>query len=203
MSKQGIQKEFIKQYWESTIAVSGDLTVGYYQNIDEQAAEYRIKTGFVLPKLNTELITVDFGCGTGNWSKFFVPNNYIGVDLTLGLLSVAEQNNTEYNYKLLSDPCFNEAKHIPKNMEQFFTSTVLQHCDDKAVSCIFKNVAKRKKTGFKFCLYENLDVQKMHVRGRSTIDYVNLICKHFRILSVSSHTHVVHGEPHTLSIIEV
>lgn len=197
----------IKSYWKERSSNQKELTVGFngHSNIKEQNVEYQKKIDFVKSYLSPSLKTLDYGCGTGRWSNLF--NDYLGVDIEQNLLSIATQNNPDKIFYLLNEPYIQPTEEQPLssfllNLEQFFSSTVLQHCDDQTVSLIFKGLAFYKKENITFILYENESVQKFHVRGRTLENYTSIISKFFSIKKKSYFSHIIHGEVHGVSLIK-
>lgn len=196
----GISYENVKKYWDKRSSLQKELTVGFNgnTNISLQNDEYVVKTEFVKKFLNKKLKTLDYGCGIGRWSTLF--NEYLGVDITNNLLNIAKENNKDKKYILLKEPIL---KDINYDFEQFFTSTVLQHCDDNLVDRIINSLYELKNKGFVIVLYENSIVKADHVNGRSPEGYKSMFEKYFKIISFECNSHVVHGEEHSVTKIVV
>ena len=197
----GLKQDIIKDYWINRSKTYGKATVGYIGNsLPEQNKEYDEKINFVKQYLNKSLTTLDYGCGVGRWSILF--DKYLGVDITNNLLEIAKKETIkEY---LLIDTTY-LPNYISKefDFERFFTSTVLQHCDDDSVRDILKSIKVNKEKGFEFFLYENTEVQTNHVKGRTPIEYKKLISEYFEVLSFEEYHHMVHGEKHSITKINV
>lgn len=196
----GISYENVKNYWDRRSSLQEELTVGFNGNssMKLQNNEYVVKTEFVKKFLEKKLKTLDYGCGIGRWSNLF--DNYLGVDITKNLLDIAKENNKDKNYILLEKPIL---KNIDYDFEQFFTSTVLQHCDDDLVDRIINSLYEVKNNGFVIVLYENSIVKADHVNGRSPERYRTMFEKYFNIISFESDSHIVHGEEHSITKIVV
>lgn len=189
------------QYWEKRAAAQGAATVGFAgHSLTEQDAEYEQKKGFIREHVPDDVPVLDYGCGTGRFSDCF-EKEYLGVDITESLLEVARKNNPAKNYRRLENPWLEK---VDFNFVLFFTSTVLQHNDDEMVKKILKSVRDcRGSMFFGFVLYENSQVQAPHVKGRSSEEYAELVKTVFNVLHFWSYSHIVHGEEHTLTIINV
>lgn len=195
----GLSEDIIIEYWKDRSNKQGIRTVGHANSsIESQKIEYQNKQKFISKYINPELKTLDYGCGVGRHSILFNKNKYVGVDITENLLNLAIQLNDGYKYKLIE-----LYGNIQDKFEQIFTSTVLQHCDDKVVSKIiqsFRNVIQKKGI---LVFYENSQVKADHVNGRSPLEYVNLTNHHFDVINVETSSHIVHGEEHSITKMEV
>lgn len=198
----GLNKNQVKDYWVKRSSKQGGLTVGFSGNTTMQAQdeEYNQKIEFVKPFLDPNLRTIDYGCGIGRWAKLF--NNYLGVDITPSLLDIAKENNPDKEFLQLSKPYFTQdaiAKIKPWDFQQFFTSTVLQHCDDELVSDIFKSLSKIKKENFVCVLYEtSIKNGAYHNKGRDIYEYIRLMSPYFQYKGGRWETHNVHGADHSV-----
>lgn len=197
---KGLNKEEVKDYWIKRSSIQGKETVGFCgNNLNEQDREYEEKTSFVLPWVNHQAITLDYGCGVGRWSWMF--DNYIGVDLTQNLLNIAIKENPTKKYYHLKHSSLEGFKDANlSKIEQFFSSTVLQHCDDTMCDNIFHTFSEHKPTHPTFILYEtSIKTGAYHNKGRTTQEYADMISKYFNIVEVKFEEHLVHGQPHTIS----
>lgn len=209
----GLNEDEAQKYWVERTARQGELVVGYggHTTLMEQDKEYEEKRGFVLPFLNKTAKTIDYGCGIGRWSDVFV-GDYLGVDITPQAISIAQERNKVSlaygQYEILSEPFFtDENSYITtflEDVEQFFSSTCLQHCSDGLVKRIFASLKKYAKKDLTFVLYEASTIGGMaHCKGRSFTDYTNFLSEHWKIRAASSEEHLVHGQPHSVHRIEV
>ena len=86
-----------------------------------------------------------------------------------------------------------------KDVEQFFSSTCLQHCSDELVQLILGSVKKYAKKEITFVLYEASTIGGVsHCKGRSFLDYSCFISAEWKVKSASSEEHLVHGQPHSV-----
>ena len=175
-----IANDKVKKYWADRSKQQGRRTVGFANApLDKQDEYYRKRIEFMLPHMNTELFTLDYGCGIGRFSKLFNPDKYLGVDVTELLLHIAASDNPEYNYIILNNPYITASNLAP--IEQFFSSTVLQHNTDETIRLI---VSSLKGLPIKrFMLYETTAELKSggHMNFKSFEDYGNLISEVFEI----------------------
>ena len=194
-------------YWYDRARESGEVAVGFNaKDLEKQETQYEAKERFVMKYVNSDLTTLDYGCGIGRWAKYWAINRYMGVDVTRSLLNIAwDQNPNHYFFHIQRPYLEDYAVRLEGDTQQIFTSTVLQHCDDSLVKLIMESWMKWVPTVKTFAFYEiNNGKTKTHVLGRPTFRYRQLLhASGFEVKSDSSSTHFVHGEAHTLSLIEV
>jgi len=196
----GLNKQEVQKYWVDRSQQQGKKTVGFIgHDLNQQNKEYDEKISFVLPWVDRELLTLDYGCGVGRWSWIF--DRYIGVDITQNLLDVAIKENPYKKYYYLSTPTLENFTAVDlSQVKQFFASTVLQHCDDDLCDNIIQTFALHKPVSPTFILYEtSIKEGAYHNKGRSALEYANIISKHFSVKEVKSEEHLVHNQPHTVS----
>jgi ubiquinone/menaquinone biosynthesis C-methylase UbiE len=196
----GLNHLEVKEYWRKRSSSQKELTVGFagHQNKTLQDNEYKTKIDFIEHYIDKNLATIDFGCGIGRWAYLF--NNYLGVDITENLLNIAREKYPDKNFLLTKTPTL---PLINYKFSQFFTSTVLQHCDDHLVDKIIKSLHTLKQTDFSIVLYENSSVQLSHVNGRKPEIYKCMFEKYFNLKSFQFDTHTVHNEVHSVTILLV
>lgn len=196
----GLNKKEVKDYWVTRSSIQEKRTVGFCGNsLNEQDNEYNEKTSFVLPWVDREAVTLDYGCGVGRWSWMF--ENYIGVDLTQNLLKIAIKENPTKKYYHLKHPSLHEFKddNLSK-INQFFSSTVLQHCDDTMCDDIIRTFSEYNPPSPTFILYEtSIKTGAYHNKGRTSNEYASIIAKYFNVIDVKFEEHLVHNQPHTIS----
>jgi len=196
----GLNKQEVQKYWVDRSQQQGKKTVGFTgHDLNQQNREYDEKISFVLPWVDRELLTLDYGCGVGRWSGIF--DRYIGVDITQNLLNIAIKENPYKKYYYLPTPTLEDFTAVDlSQVKQFFASTVLQHCDDSLCDNIIQTFASHKPVSPIFILYEtSIKEGAYHNKGRSTLEYANIISKHFSVKQVESEEHLVHNQPHTVS----
>ena len=201
----GLSREKVQAYWDKRAAKQGARTVGFsHGNTGLQDKRFAIRYEFVRPFLSPYVKTVDYGCGIGRWLPQF-GFDYIGLDITKALLDIARERFPTFTFIHLQEPTLRgagEKQALLKDMEQFFTATVLQHCDDELVRDIFSSVAALKGGGIKFVFYENSQVKSGHVNGRKPEVYVELLAEFYDVRDVQHATHKIHGEGHSVTWIE-
>ena len=65
----------------------------------------------------------DIGCGTGNYSKYFAPDKYLGLDYSKELLNVAGERNLHYEYQQIE---LLEGV-IPYGFDYYLVMSVIEH----------------------------------------------------------------------------
>lgn len=199
----GISQDKVKKYWDKRSTEQGIRTVGPNNwEINRQNKIYSVRNEFITSKVPHDKYVLDYGCGTGRYSRLFAPTLYLGVDICENLLAIAARDNPEYQYELLPNPI---PKPIDFPFDVFFTATVLQHNDDEGFERILASLqAISGRRPLIFCIYENTaDKQgEPHVCFRSVKRYLEFISKYFHIIKHDSWAHVVHGEEHSLILVE-
>lgn len=199
----GIEYDKVKEYWGQRAKEQGKGTVGFANRpLNIQDEEYNERFEFIIPKINTELITLDYGCGVGRYSKFFKPDKYVGVDITQDLLNIAKEENSEYKYVLQTTPDLSCIGDI--NFQQFFSATVLQHNSDEGVDKILFSLRKLVSDKTSIILYENTfnypNSEGRHIKFRSVDEYKRFVETYFIVENFQFFTHIIHGEEHSLII---
>jgi trans-aconitate methyltransferase len=196
----GLNHLEVKEYWKKRSSSQKELTVGFagHKNKKLQDNEYKTKIDFMIPYINKNLATIDFGCGIGRWADLF--DDYLGIDITENLLNIARENYPDKHFFLTNTPTLPSVSY---KFSQFFTSTVLQHCDDHLVDKIIKSLHALKQSDLAIVLYENSSVQLSHVNGRKPEIYKSMFEKYFNIKSFQFDTHVVHNEAHSVTVLSV
>ena len=205
----GLKLGEAKSYWNKRSSTQKKLTVGYVGNstLAKQDKEYQEKIDFVSPFINPSLKTLDYGCGAGRWAFLF--ENYLGVDITENLLNIAKEENPTKSFYQLKEPYLSAnddqtTLDYLSEVEQFFSSTVLQHCDDNLVSKIFETMSIFKNTDIDFVLYETtIKKGAYHNKGRTLEQYISLMSPYFEVKSKVESEHKVHGQPHAVFLIKV
>lgn len=198
MIDSGIPHDFVIRYWEERARQQGKRTVGYNNiPIAEQNDNYKIRTDFIIPKVDTELFTLDYGCGVGRYSKFFT--KYLGVDVTKELLDIAINENPEHDYRLLTSPDLSDVDL--SGIEQFYTSTVLQHNTNESVKLILSELSKAdnlKSIVMYECSTHRVDMNNLHMNLRTVKGYEDLVGEYFDVKKLETFEHIIHGAEHAL-----
>ena len=191
-----IQEDNQKEYWKNRSDKQGRLTVGFNgANNLQQEINYNIRKDFIFSYV-PDIITLDYGCGIGRYSDRFT--DYLGVDITENHINIALKEHPDKDFILLPNTNYDSA--IDFDFEQVFTATVLQHCSDESVSQIFESISKKNPKAT-LCLYENSQVKSETVCARTSQEYYKLAKKYFNISTIKSYSHKIHGEEHTLTIL--
>lgn len=191
----------IAKYWANRAARQGERTVGFQNSpLEVQDQRYALRAEFIVPHLDRSLATLEYGCGIGRYASYF--EEYVGVDVTERLLEIARDRHPHTRFELLRQPWLDAT--FDWDFQQVFTATVLQHNDDSMVNRILGSIAARKSAGFRFALYENFHRNARHVAARSPERYLELVCEHYSNADLkATDSHVIHGERHCLTIIDV
>jgi hypothetical protein len=212
-----LKEEKVIDYWKKRAIKLGETAVGYGdQSLDKQEGFYKERKQFIFKYIYRDRPTIDYGCGVGRYSEEF-KDDYLGVDVTEEMIKLACRLHPDKEFVLLNNPFLNtnfddddDDKSDKTGVEidwikQFFTATVLQHCDNDLVIKILKSVHELKPTGFHFCFYENsMSFEKPHIVGRKPEQYLGMIMQAgFDIKDAACHKHYVKKEEHSLLIAEV
>lgn len=195
----------VKQYWRDRFRNQKGIAVGFAGKPKaHQEQILREKKEFILPKIDTNLKTIDYGCGIGLFSSMFDAGKYLGLDITQEFIDLAKQSNPEHQYLLLDSP-FMGSMDLNFDIDLFFTANVLQHNCDYIVAELFKNLKSIKHEDFTLALYENTHrfVNTHHMCFRTPDDYLSFASEHFCIKNHEIFTHRIHGEDHSLIKISV
>ena len=117
-------------------------------------AEYDGKIRDLLdPKPNTTVI--DFGCGIGQYSKFFQGSNYLGIDPLFECIEVAKRrysNNQGINFTV-GDETFLKTV-ASESVDTLFGIGVLHHMDNQQVVRLMTECARILRQEGKICFVE-------------------------------------------------
>lgn len=197
----GLKIGELRDYWRARAAKQGEIAVGFAGRPKEiQEAILQEKIAFIRQWIHPDLLTIDYGCGVGLFSRLFSPDLYLGMDITPEFLVIARQNNPQHRYEQI------EPGTIPAApIEQFLTVNVLQHNDDITVAEIFRKLGEKyPEGGLRIVLYENSHDAKdsPHMRFRKPEEYAQFVAEHFAIHKMESASHVVHGEEHSITVLQ-
>lgn len=197
-----LKENQIHKYWEQRVAKHGIQTIGFRNKpLYFQSKIFRQRIEFIFPHCPCSLRTLDFGCGTGNFSTYF--ESYLGVDINKSLLNFAKTEYPKKNFILLGQPAPLEEEIFIFKPELFFSVTVLQHNPDDLVKKIFKSMAQIGQD-MMFSIYENSHaISRKHIKGRLPEDYLAFLSESFNVLTSCSFSHYTHDERHSLTIAKV
>jgi len=196
-----LEENQVHEYWERRANKHGARTVGFVNKpLDFQSEICEQRAKFIFPHCPRFLRTLDFGCGTGNFTNYF--GSYLGVDISESLLDFAKTAYPGKRFVLLKQPIPSEKEIFLFKPELFFSVTVLQHNSDDLVRKIFKSMVQIGQD-MMFSIYENCQVMAKHVKARDPEDYLTLLDDYFKVLTSCSFSHFTHGEKHALTIAKV
>jgi SAM-dependent methyltransferase len=191
-----LDKGRIKGYWKERAERQGRRTVGYAGTATtSEDRRYEKRKKLIFKRCPRDLVTLDYGCGTGRYAYEF--EDYRGVDITPKLLEHAREDNPGKEFTELTDPWLPPPSelNVPP-IELFFTATVLQHNSDEVVDKILASLVPHAAPGIIFCMYENAEVIKEHVKARSPRRYAEMAARHFPVAGHKAKCHRIHKEKH-------
>jgi SAM-dependent methyltransferase len=205
----GLTKAEIPGYWAqrgARYASAGNWGLGA-STPELHEALVAERAEFIFQDCPRNLRTLDFGCGIGMYSKYFDPDKYLGVDIAEPHLVIARENNQGHKYAKMKRAMFDELEEqCDFPFDIFFTATVLQHCSDATVNCVFSNIAERGHAPFAFSLYEyaNPNWTSRQTVGRTPDEYIEMVAQYFRVVERSARTHTIRGPlcAHTMIHVE-
>jgi ubiquinone/menaquinone biosynthesis C-methylase UbiE len=132
---------------------------------------------------------LDIGCGTGEFSVFFNPEMYTGIDIGKKYIAYAKNN---YKGTFL----VGDATDLPFEdgaFQKIFISGVLHHLDDETSDCVLEEVSRVLVKNGVLLIMEDVNRQQNHFLTRllhrldngdfirTKDSYENLIRKHFMV----------------------
>lgn len=186
-----------QEYWQKRYKAQGRKTTGFVGHNDEQnEACYKERIRFIGKTIKHYIKgknVLDFGCGVGRYFDLIstYARSYTGYDIHDWAIYECLTMYLDPNSLFIHDFVRDEPLHT----EVLFTATVLQHNTDVEVS----RILSKYKDAETFLLYEFTGkTQAAHMAQRTVKDYERLAGKQL----INSHSHVVHGEEHTLMILQ-
>lgn len=165
--------------------------------------KYVSKTSFTFYKILDEhfpfkdnAIVLDFGCGTGIYTRKFKPKNYIGMDVDNKRLRLAKKENPKYTFKLLIPKRGIELKN--NSIDQILIMGVMHHLPDPPLRFYVKEFNRiLKKGGIIFIIEPTLTktsplanmIMRFIDRGkyiRYGEGYINLFKKDYNLIKKAS-----------------
>ena len=140
-------------------------------------------------------IILDFGCGTGIYTRKFNPRNYIGMDTDNKRLKLAKKENPLYTFKLLMLKRGIELKN--NSIDQILIMGVMHHIPDSSLRFYVKEFNRiLKKDGIIFIIEPALSktspitnlIMRFIDRGkylRYEEWYINLFKKDFSLIKTA------------------
>ena len=99
--------------------------------------------------------TLDLGCGTGEYSRLFAPDRYLGVDVHPGYIAFAKRRNPQHHY-LCGDARIWQGDGTP--FELVLVNGVLHHLDDEAARAFLRAAHGHLAPGGTLLVIEDVDL---------------------------------------------
>lgn len=89
---------------------------------------------------------IDLGCGTGKDAHLFIDAgfDYVGIDLSEGMLEVAKERNPKANFQLMDLYHLDFPSH---SFDGFWADTSLLHVPKQDIAAVLKSIKKLLKVG--------------------------------------------------------
>ena len=152
---------------------------------------FKDEKNIVKKYFNKDKLTLDFGCGAGQFSELFNPNNYYGIDTDIRYIKFCK-NSRKGNFSLISNPPHYNFKS--KFFEQILISAVIHHINDKTLFSILKDLKRNLKDNGKIIIIDHFT--KKHQKNilcrflinldrgnnfRNLNEIMSICSKHFKI----------------------
>lgn len=123
-----------------------------YQDSNPALAEERDQEekNIILPLINLQAVdkVLDVGCGIGRWAEIFAPlvARYVGTDVMLELIEIAEQRNKEFPnvaFKVIAAQDFSLKKLGAESpFSVIIVAGVLHYMNDESVAAVLRNIGE-------------------------------------------------------------
>lgn len=199
----GLTATEVKAFWNARaerygLSATGPVSASQAQ----QDLDYSARRAWLIPRIGPDILTrdvLDFGCGTGRYAEIW-QGEYEGVDISGEMLSLARTHLPSKKFNAIADPWLPAGTGIECSV--FFSATVLQHCDDDLLNKVFDSCGRLELSTF--VLYENSEQMGGFMRGRTSLEYVQVLEKiGCTVRSFQSWSHVFHTSRHTLTVVHV
>ena len=108
---------------------------------------------FIKKNINKKQFVLDFGSGTGFFSKLFDPKKYLGVEINENFVNVSNKKNKGYKFKILKNDYL---KGFEKKVNLIFVNNVLHHLTDKEILETFAYFKKKLNKNTRIFIIEPL-----------------------------------------------
>lgn len=178
MTKADEKRETIETYNRTAL-----LQAQKFDKIGARKKEIE-KTFSYIKKENPK--TIELGCGNGRDAKEIIKhtNNYLGVDLSEGMLQIARKNVPQANFQLADI----ETYKFPKKVDAIFSFASLLHSDKTSVKRILKRAYQALSAGGVFFMslkYGRYHKEKLDREGFGPRTYYFYTPKEIKNLSPS------------------
>ena len=127
-------------------------------------SNYKGEKRIILKYFDKNRLTLDFGCGAGQFSVLFNPNKYYGVDTDKKYVKFSKEKR-KGNFSIIKEsPPYNFNKNY---FDQVLISAVIHHIDDNNLKIISKELKRILKTNGRLMIVDHFRKENQG----------NLICK--------------------------
>jgi|SRR3989344_2970086 len=147
--KQNFIKKMIDKVFENSKIFDRFRSILHNNYLDEKR--------ILLKNLGKDKKTLDFGCGSGQFSVIFDPKNYYGTDTSMKYIRFCK-NKRKGNFMLIKElPPYNFRSNY---FDQIFISAVVHHLDDKKIKIIFNELYRILNKKGKIIVVDHFTVGK-------------------------------------------
>tara|TARA_Y100000590_G_C15577672_1_gene961097 strand:- start:169 stop:798 length:630 start_codon:yes stop_codon:yes gene_type:complete len=168
-----------------------NFSIKYFNFMDLGATQSNDWKEFIKNNIIHKSFTLDFGCGTGNFSNLFNNKRYLGVDINSSFINYANKKNKEYEYCNVKDSKL--FQNYEKNIDQVLINGVLHHLSDQDIKKSFDLIIRLAKKHTNVLIIEPTIPKKIltleylikildlgnHIRTKD--DYVSILKQHIVI----------------------
>ena len=127
--KQNFIKKTIDKVFENSEIFDRFRSILHNNYLDEKK--------ILLKNLDKDKKTLDFGCGSGQFSVIFNPKNYYGADTSMKYIRFCKDKRRGNFILIKESPPYSFRSNY---FDQIFISAVVHHLDDKTIRIIFKEL---------------------------------------------------------------
>lgn len=102
---------------------------------------------------DANLVTLDIGCGTGQWTHRFAPDRYLGLDITAEYLIAARRRHPGHTFVLADGRCLPIQSH---SIGRILVSGVLHHLDDDTATQVLRECVRVLEPGGMLVVWEDI-----------------------------------------------
>jgi len=114
---------------------------------------FRTFSEFIKENFKKHDYVLDFGSGTGYFSKLFDKKKYLGVEINKKFVQMSKKKNKNYNFKILNDDCLHKYEN---KINSILISNVMHHLSDRQIEKAFTFFKKKLSPKTKIFIIEPL-----------------------------------------------